>query len=201
MIRTILLSLLMVVGLAGVALAQGNYTVRAGDSISIEVLEDPSLNRSALVLPDGRFSFPFAGSIQAGGRTTSQIARAITSGIESNFANTPTVFVSVANLAVDTELVAVPNGIDVYLIGEVNSPGIQQVERGTTLLQFLAASGGFTRFAATKRVQLRRLNSKTGASQLYNFNFKALTMGEALTQDIRLVDGDVVIVPERRLFE
>ena len=191
----------MVLGLAAIASAQGNYTVRAGDQISIEVLEDPSLNRVALVLPDGRFSFPFAGSIQAGGRTTSQIARAITSGIESNFANTPTVFVSVANLAVDTEREVVSNGIDVYLIGEVNSPGLVQVERGTTLLQFLAASGGFTRFAATKRVQLRRLNPKTGASQLYNFNFKALTMGEALTQDIRLVDGDVVIVPERRLFE
>ncbi len=191
----------MVFGLAGSLLAQGNYTVRSGDQISIEVLEDPSLNRTALVLPDGRFSFPFAGSIQANGRTTAQIARAITSGIESNFANTPTVFVSVANLAVDNEALAVPDGIDVYLIGEVSSPGIKQVERGTTLLQFLAASGGFTRFAATKRVQLRRLNPKTGASQLYKFDFKALTMGEALTQDIRLVDGDVVIVPERRLFE
>ena len=150
MIRTLLLSFLMVFGLAGSLLAQGNYTVRSGDQISIEVLEDPSLNRTALVLPDGRFSFPFAGSIQANGRTTAQIARAITSGIESNFANTPTVFVSVANLAVDNEALAVPDGIDVYLIGEVSSPGIKQVERGTTLLQFLAASGGFTRFAATK---------------------------------------------------
>ena len=201
MLRTIMLSLMAVLAMALNASAQGNYTIRAGDSISIEVLEDPSLNRSALVLPDGRFSFPFAGSIQAAGRTTSQVARAITSGIESNFANTPTVFVSVANLAVDIEQLPVTNGIDVYLIGEVNSPGITQVERGTTLLQFLAATGGFTRFAATKRVQLRRINPKTGASQLYKFDFKALTRGEALTQDIRLMDGDVVIVPERRLFE
>ena len=51
------------------AFAQSGYQIRTGDTLQIEVLEDPSLNRSVLVLPDGTISLPFAGSIRAAGRT------------------------------------------------------------------------------------------------------------------------------------
>lgn len=200
MLRVLISAILLCV--AGAALAQGNYTVRPGDQLAIEVLEDPSLNRNVLVLPDGRFSFPFAGVISATGRTTAQVAREIESALSPNFAAPPTVFVSVANLF-NQDLLPEAGGttIEVFLIGEVSQPGAIDVEQGTTLLQFLARSGGFTRFAATKRIQLRRINPSSGASQLFTLNFKALANGAPLTQDITLAEGDVVIVPERRLFE
>ena len=35
----------------------------AGDVLNIEVLEDASLNRQALVLPDGRVTVPLAGNL------------------------------------------------------------------------------------------------------------------------------------------
>ncbi|HDR28207.1 polysaccharide biosynthesis/export family protein, partial [Rhodovulum sp.] len=76
------------------AVAQQEYRVRPGDTLTIEVLEDTSLNRAVVVLPDGRISFPFAGSVQVGGRTVAEIERAITAGIGPNFAVTPNVFVS-----------------------------------------------------------------------------------------------------------
>ena len=47
------------------AFAQSGYQIRTGDTLQIEVLEDPSLNRSVLVLPDGTISFPFAGSVRS----------------------------------------------------------------------------------------------------------------------------------------
>lgn len=184
--------------------AQDNYRIKPGDTLSIEVLEDPQLNRQVLVLPDGRFSFPYAGTVLAGGRTLSQVERAVTTGISSNFAIPPNVFVAVQRRAPEPEGIA-PGGtllepIVIYFIGEVSSPGQRTVAQGTTLLQALAQSGGFTRFAAQKRIQLRRTDPATGVQSLYRINYKALADG-AEAQNIRLQDGDVILAPERRLFE
>lgn len=189
---------------AAPASAQENYRIQPGDILNIEVLEDPQLNRQVLVLPDGRFSFPFAGTVLAGGRTLGQVERAVTTGIAANFAIPPNVFVAVqrrpqeADGLRDSDTLLEP--IDIYFMGEVSNPGRRTVAEGTTLLQALAQSGGFTRFAAQKRIQLRRTDPVTGAQSLYRINYKALADG-AEAQNIRLQDGDVILAPERRLFE
>jgi polysaccharide export outer membrane protein len=184
--------------IAGMALAQSQYQVRPGDTLVIEVLEDTSLNRSTVVLPDGRISFPFAGTVPVAGRTVGEVQAMIADGIAVNFANRPNVFVSVqpGQRAAATG----PATIDVYFMGEVNAPGAKPLPRGTTLLQALAQSGGLTRFAADKRIQLRRTDPNTGRQSITQINYRALANG-AVMNDFTLADGDVILVPERRLFE
>lgn len=182
------------------ATAQGNYAIQPGDSLRVEVIEDSSLNRDVLVTPDGRISFPFAGSVTAAGRTTDQLARAITTRLEPNFANPPTVYVAVRGLANAADGTSSGNLMDIYLLGEVNDPGIKSVEPGLSILQFLATSEGFTKFAATKRVQVRR-QVKGGGERVITVNYHALSRGAALQNNVILHDGDVILVPERRLFE
>lgn len=183
---------------ATAAMAQSGYQIRPGDTLQVEVLEDPSLNRSVLVLPDGTISFPFAGSVRASGRSASQIGDAITSGIASNFASDPNVFVTVQTLR-PAAAAAGPATIDIYMMGEIAAPGEKKLQRGTTLIQALASTGGFTPFAAQKRILLRRTDAN-GNQSVTRINFKAIADGAA-GQDVRLRDGDVIIVPERRLFE
>lgn len=190
---------LMMTLAASMAFAQSEYQVRAGDTLVIEVLEDGALNRSTMVLPDGRISFPFAGSIPVAGRTVSQVQDSIANGISANFANRPNVFVSVQP-GQRTTTSRRPSTIDIYFLGEVNTPGTKPMPRGTTLLQALAQSGGLTRFAADKRIQLRRTNPATGIQSITEINYRALANG-AVMNDVRLADGDVILVPERRLFE
>ncbi len=187
---------------ATAALAQSEYRVRSGDALVIEVLEDASLNRSVVVLPDGRFSFPFAGSLKASGRTVGQIEASLTSAIASNFAATPNVFVAVQpkERPRSSGVVAKPDTIKVYFLGEVNGPGAKDVEPGTTFLQAMAQAGGLGKFAATKRIQLRR-TERSGKQKIWTFNYKAISQGAQLNSDPRLKDGDVILVPERRLFE
>ena len=72
---------------------------------------------------------------------------------------------------------------------------------GTTLLQAIALGGGLDRFAATKRIQLRRTDASTGQERLYLFNYNAVERGGAVQSMITLREGDVIIVPERHLFE
>jgi len=179
--------------------AQGEYRVQPGDSLQIEVLEDSSLNRVVLVTPDGRFAFPFAGSLRASGRTVDQIRRNVIASIRDSFASEPTVFVSVAALRLEEE--EDPATINVYFLGEVNTPGLREVEPGTTFLQGLSQAGGFTSFAATKRVQLRRTNHHNGQQTLSTIDYKALSQGAGLSLSIVLNDGDVILIPERGLFE
>lgn len=202
--RSLVLAVLAIF-FAVTAHAQGTYKVSPGDTLSVEVLEDPTLNRQVIVLPDGTISFPFAGSVPVAGRSVGQIQSSIAAAISDNFASQPNVFVTVSALVppaapVARGPVAAPT-IDVFFLGEVNTPGSQAVAPGTTFLQALALGGGLTPFAADKRVQLRRTDPKTGASQMVKINYRALTRGAGLSRDIVLADGDVILVPSRGLFE
>jgi polysaccharide export outer membrane protein len=185
------------------AWAQDVYRISPGDVLRIEVLEDASLNRDVLVLPDGSFSFPFAGSVQASGLTIGQVQSAVTQGIASNFATTPNVFVNVRQVqpgVIGAGPAAAPT-IVIYFLGEVGSVGPVAIEPGTTLLQALSLSGGFTNFAAVRRIQLRRTDPATGQQYVSEIDYRAIANGARLREDIVLADGDVILVPERRLFE
>lgn len=184
--------------------AQDSYVIRSGDTLQIEVLEDPSLNRNTLVLPDGMISFPMVGTVPAKGRSVEELRQSLVSSLGPNFATSPNVYVSVASLA-DQQPLSSGRGsglMDVYALGEITAPGRVEVKRGTTLLQFLAESGGLTKFAAEKRIELHRTDPKTGAVTSYLFNYRTPAGGPSgISGSTRLASGDVIKVPQRRLFE
>lgn len=194
-----------VLALASSAEAQGNYLIRPGDVLRVEVIEDESLNRNLLVLPDGRVSMPLAGTVIAAGRTVSQVQRAITSGLAASFAVQPSVYVGISSLAERIERPAPPEPEPVrhaiFILGEARNPGRVEVEPGTTVLQLFAQIGGFTNFAATKRIQLRRTDPRTRAETIHRLNYDAIEAGLSRNGLTTVMDGDVFVVPQRRLFE
>jgi polysaccharide biosynthesis/export protein len=193
--RKILLAALLAL-VPALALAQSaGYRIQPGDQLAITVLEDDTLNREVLVLPDGSISVPLAGTISAAGRSVDAVENTIADRLASNFAVRPSVFVSV--VAVNELGLTFP----IYVVGQVGEPGVREVEAGTTLLQAIALAGGLDRFAATKRIQLRRRDPSTGQERLYIFNYRAVERGGAIESMITMREGDVIIVPERRLFE
>ena len=192
--RTILV-LLAALAAAPAAFAQSaSYRIQPGDQLAVTVLEDDTLNRQVLVLPDGRISVPLAGSVRASGQTVESVEKIIADRLASNFAVRPSVFVSVTGVTEEEET------FPIYVMGQVGNAGQLQVEAGTTLLQAVALAGGLDRFAATKRIQLRRTDS-SGQQKLYLFNFRAVEQGGAISSMITMREGDVIIVPERHLFE
>lgn len=200
--RAVLALALVLTGAA--AWAQSEYRLRAGDTLNVEVLEDPTLNRDVVVLPDGRFSFPLAGSVPAAGRTVDQVRASVTEALAGNFATAPTVFIGVRPAPPTPRAPAAPvaaQTISVYVMGEVQSGGAIEVKPGTTFLQALAQAGGVTPFAATRRIQLRRTDPRTMVQNVYPINYRAIMDGAQLPREIRLMEGDVILVPERRLFE
>lgn len=208
--RNLFKSLLLSVTLAVTALiislspadAQDNYVIRSGDTLQIEVLEDPSLNRSALVLPDGSISFPMAGTVAAQGRSVDQLRGNLSAALAPNFAAAPNVYVSVASLGqVKPRATGGSSRIDIYALGEFEAPGLKEVKRGTTLLQFMAEAGALSRFAADKRIELLRTD-KNGSITTYIFNMRTPAGGEnGISGSTVLTSGDVIKAPQRRLFE
>lgn len=189
-------ALLLLVPTLSVA-ATSSYKIQPGDTLQLEVLEDSSLNRSLLVLPDGSVTVPMLGSIKASGRTVDDLRAAVAEGLAPSFASKPTVYLSVGAVAAPTT--STGSTITVYAMGEVAKPGQAAVPPGTTLLQFLATSGGFTNFAATRRVELLRIDA-SGQQRIYRYNYQALMSGDSIPAVV-LKSGDVIVVPQRRLFE
>lgn len=193
--------LLLALGGPTAVLAQDNYRIKPGDVLSIEVLEDSTINRESLVLPDGRVTVPLAGTVAVGGRTVDEVRADVAAKLASNFANAPTVTVSLTRLGESQPVRGgSPALVSIYFLGEVNAPGRIDVKPGTTLLQALAQAGGFSRFAATKRVQLRRTD-RSGKTSIYSFNYNEVLAGKTSIGSTKLASGDVIVVPARRLFE
>lgn len=174
------------------------YRLQPGDVIRVEVLEDPDLSRQVFVLPDGNITFPLAGNVRAGGRTLQQVQNSLSGALAPNFAAPPTVFVSVVRLSPEED--EAEELITVYVLGEVSNPGQRQVKKGTQILQFLAQAEPFSRFAATKRLQLRRVDAH-GVEKQYNINYRAIQRGAMVYSNFLVKEGDVLVVPQRRLFE
>lgn len=192
-----LMAVLMMPLLASQAIAQ-DYRLQRGDSIQIEVLEDGSLSRQTLILPDGQISIPQIGSVRAAGRTLQEVQADVAARLSPSFATPPTVYVSLASLA---ERIERPERtIDIFILGAANTPGRVEVPPGSTLLQGLSAAGGLSPFAAEKRIQLRRVD-KAGNEKIYPVDYDAIERGASNFGSTRLVDGDVIVVPQRRLFE
>ncbi len=190
-ITTFLGLLLSLVFLSTMTVAQ-SYRVQPGDTLTIEVIEDSSLNRSVLVTPDGRISLPGAGVIRVSGRTIEQIQSVLAERLSPNFVSPPNVFVGVSALAPEDED---PPVRSIFVVGEATNTGLIEVAPGTTLMQTIAQFGGFTNFAATKRIQLRR------GSEIYLIDYEQILNGSSNNGAVVLRQGDVIIVPQRKLFE
>ena len=178
------------------ALAQ-EYRIQTGDRLMIEVLEDATLNRTVAVLPGGTINFPYAGSIRVAGQSPTAVGNRISQSLAGVLASPPTVFVTAMPL--DAPVTEVEKDVvNIYIMGEASAPGPKAVLPGTTFLQALSQAGGLTPFAATKRIQLRRAATP---GQVITVNYAAIMRGSGMNLDPVLSEGDVIVVPERGLFE
>lgn len=192
----ILLALLCVVFLMPEAKAQ---TLKAGDSLSISVLQDPKLDRTVVVDPTGEIAFPLAGHVRARGLTPLALENILKNKLKNNYKD--------ENLDVTVAVIAAPKEIPeddlkpkIFITGEIIKPGSYIVRQKTTLMQAIALAGGIGPFAAKNRIQVRR-KGPGGDETIFMFNYRAYEAGDDLEGNITLRAGDVIMVPERRLFE
>jgi len=175
-------SLLTVSGWSVAQDAAVDYKLHAGDSITVSVWKELELQRKVIIRPDGRFSFPLAGEVQAAGRSADQVRVDIENQLKK--------YIPEAVVAVMVEDVA---GNRVYVIGQVNKPGMYVMNPQLTVIQALSLAGGSTPFAKLDNISVIR---GTGTSQkTMPFRYDQVVEGKSLQQNVTLESGDVVLVP------
>ncbi len=159
------------------------YTVKPGDVLAISVWKEPDLQGPVLVRPDGTFSFPLAGQMDARGKSVQELQQMVTDKLRK-FISDPVVTVSVQEI----------KGNKVYVIGQVNKPGDFVVNPRVDVMQALSMAGGTTPFAALGDIMILR-RTDAGQQQALPFRYTDVVRGRNLDQNITLQAGDVVVVP------
>ncbi len=162
--------------------ATPGYMVQPGDVLEISVWREEDLNQEVLVRPDGGFSFPLAGDINARGQTVEALRAKIVDRL-SRYSPDLVVTVSVTEI----------NGNKIYVIGQVNRPGEFIVNPQVDVMQALSMAGGTTAFAALNEIFV--LRRQDGEQIKLPFRFNDVVRGRDLEQNVLLESGDVLVVP------
>lgn len=195
-VRRLMSRILLVIGTIGALSAFGGenattalasqvdpeYQLGAEDVLLISVWKDEQLTREVVVRPDGMFSFPLIGDVQAEDRTVDQIRTDLVQRLTKYIPN-PNVSVAVTKVV----------SYKVYVVGRVNKPGEYLIGHYTDVLQALSLAGGLTPFAAENDIKVMR--RVRGEQHAIPFRYGDMRKGRALEQNIVLQRGDVVMVP------
>jgi len=148
------------------------------------VTTSPIDTHSVTVSRDGRIYVPLVGVIKVERLTTKDLENMIKKGLKS--------------YAPDAEVIVLiksPKPVRVYIIGQVNRPGLYGVPDGAPeecrLINFINLAGGFTPYSELNQISVKRKNE----SVIIDF-YKAEKDGD-IGQNVILRDGDTVIVPQK----
>ena len=176
--------------------AQAQQALRPGDSIEISVWQDPKLDRRVVIGPDGFIGFPLVGQIRAAGLTPQALEQVLRTRLQKNYTGQLDITVALAGINREYEDELKPK---IYVTGEVLRPGPYFNRPTINVMQAIALAGGLSPFAARQRIQLHR--KVQGVDTIFIFDYNAFSSGRIATDNINLQSGDIIIVPERGLFE
>ena len=159
-----------------------DYLIHPSDVLEISVYGEPELIRKLVVRPDGNISFPLIGDIEVAGYSTSEVKASIDKKISA--------FIPEASSTVIIEQL---DSLRYYVIGEVNSPGMFNVNCEVSVLQALSHAGGLGTYADENSVKIIRGHGKD--TRKIPFDYSQVRKGKHLEQNILLERGDVVLVP------
>jgi polysaccharide export outer membrane protein len=153
----------------------GAYRLGPEDQVRVTVFNDPRLTGEFRVTDAGTIALPLVGSVQASGRTTTEVERSIERSMaEKNLFRDPSVAVQVLTYR------------PVFVLGQVERGGQFPYQPGMTALSAVAVAGGFNYRALRDYVSITRIGADGRPNE-----FRA-------TRQALLMPGDVVTVYERR---
>jgi polysaccharide export outer membrane protein len=162
------------------------YLIGPGDSVSIFVWRNPDISGSFVVRPDGKVTTSLVEDVPVSGKTPTMLAREIEEQL-SKYINNPRVTVSVNGFNG-------PLSEQVRVIGEATNPrAINYVEK-MTMLDLMISVGGLTDFAAGNKAKLVRIVD--GVQKTYTVKIDDLIREGDIQQNIDILPGDILIIPE-----
>ena len=156
-----------------------DYRLGVGDELLVQTFGKDNQELTLLVNRDGQVSFPKLGLIKISGLTFVDAAKVIQERVKQQLIGVDAV-VSMGGL----------RSINVFMAGEVKTPGMYSMTALSTVSQALFQAGGISEIGSLRNVQVKRAGKLVSAFDLYD----VLLKGDA-SNDVRLRSGDVVFVP------
>ncbi len=163
------------------------YVLGPGDTIQIFVWRSAELTETLFVRPDGRITTRLLEDLQAAGRTPTELARDIETGL-AEFVQTPIVTVIVT-------AVGQANQQNITVLGQATTPSQLPYFNGMTVLDVIVAVGGLTPLADGNGSILIREQENATRSAIELRLDDLLSEGD-LSADIDVRPGDTIIIPE-----
>lgn len=163
---------------------KNSYKIGIGDILDIVTWKEADFSRENIVVRlDGKISLPLLDDIVAAGLTPLQLKKHI-SNLLKKYIDSPNV----------TVVVRSPVSQRFYILGEVARTGEYPIQKELTIIQAFAMAGGFTEWATKKEIILFRKKSE-GGTDVIKVDYKKLSQGKGLENNIILKADDTIIVP------
>ncbi|WP_293611113.1 polysaccharide biosynthesis/export family protein [Ponticaulis sp.] len=166
-----------------------NYRVFPGDVLDISIYSAPELSRTVIVGPDGRIQMPMLAPVMVANRTIPEINQILYREMSARLVD-PTLDVVVSEFG--------PQRI--FVGGQVNQPGVIEIDGQIDALQAVIMAGGFNDSARERQVILVR-RSPEGEISSYSLDVRAGWHNPELAQLGPLQRFDVIYVPRSRIAQ
>lgn len=166
-----------------------DYRLGAGDTIGVQVYQNPDLSVDARVSESGVISYPLVGSVQVGGLTISEAEKKIADALRmGEFIKRPQVNIVLRQV----------RGNQVAVLGQVSRPGRFPLETfNTRVSDMLAAAGGAT---VTGDDVLIITGQREGKPFRKVIDIPGLFLNAKSEDDILLAGGDTLFVNKASMF-
>ena len=160
----------------------GDYVILPGDRIMVRVWGAKTYDDVLPVDQQGNIFLPEVGPVRVAGLKQSALLGAVRSRLASVFTDNVNIYVNLQS----------SQPVAVYVTGFVNQPGRYAGSPMDSVMSYLDRAGGITPDRGTfRKVQVKRGNKVVATLDLYDFALNGNM------PDIRLKDGDVILVGER----
>jgi protein involved in polysaccharide export with SLBB domain len=153
------------------------------DVFEIRVVGESDLSGSYRVGSDGTIDFPYIGRVQVLGLRPNELQEEVTRRLRAGYYRSPQVAV----------LVKEWNSRKLVVLGKVQKPGPVSYFPKMTIVDAIAAAGGFADTAAKNSVRLRREQK----GKVETRSYPVADISEGRFPNVVMLPGDVIVVDER----
>jgi len=162
---------------------QDKLTLRPGDKLEIKFYSTPELNDSQQIRPDGKITLQIVGDVQAAGRTPGELS-----------SDLQTAFVNQLKYPQVTVILREIYQRRVYIVGEVERPGLVELPGEMSVLEAVMASGGFNMTTAEVSSVIVMRHDSAGNRVGYKVDLRDAIAG-GTTANFMLAPQDIIFVP------
>ena len=173
-----------------------DYTIGPQDVLSITVFGSDIAGKYT-VEADGTFTFALIGRVSAGGKSPRELEAELRKRLSDGYFKNPQVSVAVEQY----------RSQQIFIVGEVRTPGAYPLTGDMTLIEALARAGSVTPAASGEALIVHPRTAKSGPllpgqdadAEVIRVDVKALQSGQ-LSQNYRLRDGDTIFLPAAEII-